>query len=669
MSGGTGVAWGILWPPHISYVRKRSQNVPPEFSFLKPSESYRPDIDGLRAVSVILVVLFHAGLGVTGGFVGVDVFFVISGYLITSLILKQQAAGKFDLAEFFARRVRRIIPAVSVMTLATLVLGSFCLSPAAWMNLAQSAVAQTAMVANVWYWRTINYFTTEAELKPLLHMWSLAVEEQFYLVYPFLLVFMGRSSRRTLFFVLSSLAVVSFVLAESILPIRASAVYYLLPFRAWELLLGGIVSLLPRHRFTRWSEVEVTVGSALVLGPAFLYNAKTPFPGLHALPPCVGAAMIIHGGSWGTTLVGRLLGSRPMVAVGLLSYSIYLWHWPLLALARNLLGIRLPWPVAAGLVGFSVALAAASWRCVEEPIRRGASFDSRWFSAKLFMATSASVLGLAGGILAGHGVPGRFTPRTLGFFAGRTDTPFRRSVTIDAAERGDLPAFGDAKGRMSVIVWGDSHAMMIVPGVDAACRKFGIGGVQATYWHTPALLDFVCVSSMGHSEKAPRFNRAVLKEILDRHPSVVIVGGVWREYAEHPDFEQALSQTVDAVTSAGIPLCFVLDPAVFPVPVAEALARRSFFGQGTTDLVVTPEDYQAKNRQANEIIRRVAAERAIVLDPAEVLTDANGNWVAQIDGEALYHDSSHLSGAGGRLLAPLFERLFQELGLGDPSLP
>ena len=635
---------------------------------MRTTDSYRPDIDGLRALSVMIVVLFHAGLGTTGGFVGVDVFFVISGYLITSLILKQQAAGRFDLVEFFARRVRRIIPAVCVMTLATLVLGSLWLSPAAWIDLAGSAMAQTVMMANVWYWRTIDYFSTEAELKPFLHMWSLAVEEQFYLVYPFLLVLLGRCSRRTLFFMLSALAAVSLVLAEYFLPIHASAVYYLLPFRAWELLLGGIVSLLPRHRFMRWKEFEVAVGSAMVLGPALLYDSQTPFPGLNALPPCVGAALIIHGGGSGTTLVGRWLGSRPMVAVGLLSYSIYLWHWPLLALARNLLGIRLPWPVAVGLVGLSVAVAAVSWRWVEEPIRRGSSFDSRRSSLKLFVAASASVLMLAGAILVGQGFPGRFSSTTLGYFAARHDRPFRHELAADAAERGDLPTFGDGAGSDSVVVWGDSHAMMIVAGVDAACVHRGIRGWQATYSSTPPVLDFVVNSRFGLNADGPRFNRAVLNAILDRRPSLVILGGFWRTYADRPGFEQALRETVDAVTSTGIPLCVVLDSAEFASPVPEVLARRSVFGQGTADVFVTGVEHEARNGQANEILRRIAEDRATVLDPSGVLT-SRGNWAAEIDGEALYHDAQHLTGAGGRRLAPLFEQLFRDLGIGTSVDP
>ena len=637
---------------------------------MKPTDSYRPDIDGLRALSVIVVVLFHAGLGVTGGFVGVDVFFVISGYLITSLILKQQSAGRFDLVEFFARRVRRIIPAVSVMTLATLVLGSLWLSPAAWIDLAGSAVAQTVMMANVWYWRTINYFSTEAELNPFLHMWSLAVEEQFYLVYPFILVYLGRYSRRTIFLVLSVLAAVSFVLAVAILPIRASAVYYLLPFRAWELLLGGIVSLLPRQRFPRRSEVEVSVGLAMVLGPAFLYDAQTPFPGMNALLPCVGAAMVIHGGSSGTTLAGRWLGSRPMVAVGLLSYSIYLWHWPLLALARNLLGIRLPWPVAVGLVGLSVAVAAASWRWVEEPIRRGSSFDSRRFSLKLFVATSASVLTLAGAILVGQGFPWRFSSTTLGYFAARTDTPFRLNVTVDAAERGDLPTFGDGNGRDSVLVWGDSHAMMIVPGVDAACRTLGISGIQATYSATPPLLGYVFNGSLyGLGAEGPRFNRAVMKTILERPVRLVVIGAHWENYAGSADFEQCLRETVDTITAAGIPVCLMLDVPTFSTSLPEALARRAIFGLGTADLVVSESNYQDQNRLTNSIIRSVAGNRAVILDPRDIMTDASGNWVAELGSEALYHDASHLSGTGGRRLAPLFERLFQELGVGASDGP
>ncbi|MEN9664856.1 MAG: hypothetical protein RLZZ326_1219 [Planctomycetota bacterium] len=644
--------------------------VPETATPMKPTDAYRPDIDGLRALSVIVVVLFHAGLGVTGGFVGVDVFFVISGYLITSLILKQQAAGRFDVVEFFARRVRRIIPAVCVMTLATLVLGSLWLSPAAWIDLAASALAQTAMLANVWYWRAINYFNAAAELKPFLHMWSLAVEEQFYLVYPFLLVFLGRYSRRTRFFVLSALAAMSFVLAQGFLTTRASAVYYLLPFRAWELLLGGIVSLLPRHRFTRWNEVEVAIGSAMVLGPALLYDAQTPFPGLNALPPCVGAALIIHGGRSGTTLIGRLLSSRPMVGIGLLSYSIYLWHWPLLALARNLLGIRLPWTIAAGLILMGLGAAALSWRWVEEPIRRGASFNSRRFSARLFVATSAVVLMVSCAIVAARGVPGRFTPRTLGYFAARTDAPFRHQVSVDAAERGEFPSFGMSEARDTVMVWGDSHAMMIVPGVDAASRTLGISGIQATYSDTPPLLDLVVHGSQyGLGAEGPRLSRAVVKTILDRPVRLVVIGAHWENYADRSDFERCLRETVDAITSAGIPVCLMLDVPSFSTPVPEALARRAIFGLPTADLVVSEREYQIQNRLVNAIIRRVAENRAVILDPREIMTDSSGNWVAELGGEALYEDSSHLSGAGGQRLAPLFERLFQELGLGIPGQP
>jgi hypothetical protein len=501
-------------------------------------------------------------------------------------------------------------------------------------------------------------------------MWSLAVEEQFYLLYPFLLIMLGKCSRRTLFFVLSAFAAMSLVLAEYFLPTRASAVYYLLPFRAWELLLGGIVSLLPRRRPTPSTEAEVAVGLAMILIPAFLYDTQTRFPGLGALPPCLGAALVIYGGQAGNTMVGRFLSSRPMVGIGLLSYSIYLWHWPLLALARNLIGIRLPWPFAAGLILLGLGAAALSWRWVEEPIRRGSSFNSRRFSAKLFVATSGLILMVASAIIASQGVPGRFTPRTLGYFAARTDRPFRHQVSVDAAERGDFPSFGISEGRDCVMVWGDSHAMMIVPGVDAACRNFGISGIQATYSATPPLLGFIFHGSRyGLGAEGPRFNRAVVKTILERPVRLVVIGAHWENYAGSADFEQCLRETVDTITAAGIPVCLMLDVPTFSTSLPEALARRAIFGLGTSDLVVSESKYQDQNRLANSIIRSVAGNRAVILDPRDIMTDASGNWVAELGGEALYGDASHLSGTGGRRLAPLFERLFQELGVGASDRP
>src|SRR5882724_756148 len=288
---------------------------------------YRPEIDGLRAVAVSAVILFHAGFRCPGGYVGVDVFFVVSGFLITSLIWSDLENGRFTFAYFWERRARRIVPALVVITIVTLVIGWFLLLPADLENLGRASASQSIFAANFHYLQDSGYFKGVAEEKPLLHTWSLAVEEQFYLIVPFLLFWIYRSkvlrARTAVISILTTIFAVS--LAISIYGITRFpwATFYLLPTRAWELLTGALVAFLPtfpllmRRRSLR--ELLSLLGMALILIPVFVYTSETPFPGLAAVPPCLGAALVILANtpSEGSapTILGSALSIRPVVFI------------------------------------------------------------------------------------------------------------------------------------------------------------------------------------------------------------------------------------------------------------------------------------------------------------------------------------------------------------------
>ena len=286
---------------------------------------YRADIDGLRAVAILPVVFFHAGFGFAqGGFVGVDVFFVISGYLITSLIHREMLAGKFSLARFYERRVRRLFPALFAML-------SVCAAVAAWLLLPQdlryfggSLFATTLFSSNIFFWLEAGYFDVAAERKLLLHTWSLAVEEQFYLLFPIFLLLVLRYLPRRLVAVTGAVTVASLLASEWMLRSSDSAAFYLAPFRAWELGLGASLALIApvaRHD-NRHAEVFAWLGLAMIAASVAVFSWQTPFPGLHALAPAVGAALVIWSGSGTSTHAGRILSARPLVFTGLISYSL-----------------------------------------------------------------------------------------------------------------------------------------------------------------------------------------------------------------------------------------------------------------------------------------------------------------------------------------------------------
>src|SRR5215471_5754383 len=361
-------------------------------------QAYRADIDGMRAVAIIVVVLFHAfPTKVHGGFVGVDIFFVISGYLISGIILRSVAAGGFDFLLFYARRVKRLFPALALVFAASLAFGWFALFPEELKHLGQHMAAGAAFVGNFLLWTEAGYFDSASELKPLLHLWSLAIEEQFYLIFPLTIWAMWRARIRTLP-VLVVLILISFTLNVIIVAIDPVAAFFLPHTRFWELLAGALLAALEISRGARaepdarrWKELWSSLGLLLVVAAAFGINRNKAFPGFWALFPVVGTWLLIWSGP-DTWVSRKILAVRPMVWIGSISYPLYLWHWPLFSFAR-IVASDTPSPEArTALEACSVALAWLTYRFVERPIRLGPTSALK-VGSLCFLVSVAGIVG------------------------------------------------------------------------------------------------------------------------------------------------------------------------------------------------------------------------------------------------------------------------------------
>ncbi|HEY8017832.1 MAG TPA: acyltransferase, partial [Dongiaceae bacterium] len=348
-----------------------------------PARPYRSDIDGLRAVAVLSVIAFHVKFSAfPGGYIGVDVFFVISGYLIGAIILEEVRAGRFSLLAFYERRVRRIFPALAALLILLSIPAYLYLLPNELTAYGGSVLAATFSVSNFYFLLHTGYFAAPAYYLPLLHTWSLAIEEQFYIFLPLFILLLHRLVPRLLPLLLLAATILSFALCLQKTGVDQAAAFYLPWTRAWELLLGTLVALglFAQPRTPLWRNVATLAGLALILGPAVAYNAATVFPGINALAPCLGAALIIAAGRAGDSLVAWLLSWRPLVFIGRISYSLYLWHWPVIVfmiMSGLTPSTHQPSWLKFLAVVISVILATLSWRYVETPFRSGPRRPSR----------------------------------------------------------------------------------------------------------------------------------------------------------------------------------------------------------------------------------------------------------------------------------------------------
>lgn len=458
--------------------------------------NYRPEIDGLRTLAVMPVVLFHAGVpGVTGGFVGVDIFFVISGYLISGILLNAISEQRFSLLDFYDRRIRRIFPALIFTYCFVFIVGIFIFMPNDLKVVGHSLAASALFFSNILFFFDSGYFDAPAHLKPLLHTWSLSVEEQFYVIWPLLLFCLMLLGKGWTIFITLCLALVSFTFAQIALSDSAPAAFFLSQYRAWELLLGALLALTSgRVTMGRWaSEIGGLAGLALIFGSLVMLNEHSAFPGMNAAYPCLGAALIILTTEQHQNLTKRFLSLRPLVFVGLISYSLYLIHWPIVVYWRYWSGAAPQLSATLVIVVLSILIATLMWKYVEQPFRHG-SFRFPAPKRVLIGTLSAALLAVFGYFFEQEdGFTFNLDPqvRSLNHQA-RAKNPYRtycHGVTKVHINNDDICNFGAPlkPGGFDLLLLGDSNGDHFVPALSVLTKKAAISGRQMTRSRCPSL--------------------------------------------------------------------------------------------------------------------------------------------------------------------------------------
>ncbi len=640
---------------------------------------YRPEVDGLRALAVIPVLLFHAGFGTPGGFMGVDIFFVISGYLITTLIVRDLQLGTFKMRNFWERRIRRILPAAAVMVIATLLTGALILLPDSFENLGQSALAQALMVSNFYFWQQDGYFAAPSDYEALLHTWSLAVEEQFYLILPLLLVYLNRKSPQRIALILGAIFLLSLIWSFFGPYLHPMATFYLLPARAWELLLGSLIAILaikvPGGRFG--AAVLSLMGIALMVYPMLTYAPTTPFPGIAAIPPCLGAALFIIATRGHATLAGQVLSLPPFVFIGKISYSLYLWHWPLLVFGRHLSIHETPLETRIALLAASLILAILSWRFIETPFRKPGllATQTQTQTFRFFYATTA-VVAIAGTLAyKTDGLPSRFDPDTLNI-AKVAKEKFDAPDNSKLREDGKIPRLeNNFKVKPTIMIWGDSHSKAALPVFRDLCRDYQTDILYASKGGIPPILG---IARKPLKEDMAEYNDAVFEALKKEEIKTIILIARWKIYPDEstsffipnitfrsPDgtaplviFETQLRDTVTRLRSHGLQVIILKQVPFQRRSVPENLVNAARFGRTSDQIGVSVADHLQHQEFVNSIIDSLAAPGVTILDPLPLLRDGERTLI-QKNGHPLYRDADHLSFAGSKILRPLFEPLFQ----------
>jgi peptidoglycan/LPS O-acetylase OafA/YrhL len=613
-------------------------------------ESYRPDIDGLRAIAVMSVVIHHISQPIMpGGFVGVDIFFVISGFLITSQIYKEAIDGSFSIRQFYKRRINRIIPALLTVVCISYIAGFFILSPADLSRLSASAFYSMIGVSNVYFWREYgNYFGGDTSVVPLLHTWSLGVEEQFYAIWPAAILLLIRLPRRYVLASLAALTLCAAVFSEYSLGIVASASYYLLPMRFFELMIGGVLAVgMTKNTvgLRAYRAAAGTAGLVLIAYSLFALDASAPFPGVNALPACLGTAMLIWSGAERNTISRLVLSNRPMVFLGLISYSLYLWHWPIIAYLNYLdVGTVLA-KTGSGLAA-ALLLSWLSWKYIEVPFRRsGATLQFSSVFVRRFAIPAAGLLSLGAATIFSGGFPQRFDPlvASLEQMALQQSHQLRKGCHVPTAAYqtppNDACRLGADKPHIDGILIGDSFANHFTGMLDVLAKADGITIMDYTMDACPPILNYTSAKSASYGEKCISRNRFAYSLVEKNRYSFVILAGQWPTGAE---VHNAMQSSIERILGTGAKVVVILSNQEIKNAAACPIKKLMFKMPASCD------------GQRNDIPHYWTSIRArfpqlIFIDPNEAICHG-GTCNPVIEKTLLYRDTVHLNDVGSRMI-------------------
>jgi peptidoglycan/LPS O-acetylase OafA/YrhL len=653
--------------------------------------SYRPDIDGLRAIAILSVVLYHAGVPFSsGGFTGVDIFFVISGYLLGGHIFSELRSGTFSFLRFYQRRAKRILPAFYVVLTFTILSGLLLLSPSENKLYVLSAFSATLSVSNIFFLRYLEgYFRVRSFFHPLLMTWSLGVEEQFYAVIPLLMLLLVRIRRSFLFPAILTVCVLSFLLAWRQVGVDPTSAFYLLPSRAWELGVGAFLAVMQQTRKPLTISAPITqllsmTGLALMLAPIFLLNENSPFPGPAAVPSVLGAAILIAvPSSW---INRRILSLPPLVFIGMVSYSWYLWHWPLLSYLHIASNDKVPSFAAFLAIMLSLVAAILSYYLIEQPFRRSSRKPGPMLIR--YAAVSLLLLAVCGSIWISYKIPGmpeRFpvlakVEHEAALSSGYPCTPTKDKLNLSP------PCYDASDPRPAVAVWGDSHSNALAPSIRSIANAQNYGFVQISL---PACLPLTGVTSYGlpYQESASQcmeFKRMALHLLqTDRHIRIVVLAGRWTNFfrpdggeawllsdssikpeklsldSATPLFKKSLSASIQGLQAAGKQVVVLEDVPTFDfdpvsrystshIPMRRLLAE----WMRSTD-ASDPGTSQSKdltlvantNAQLKTTINGL--HDVPLIDLYSALCPSGKDCIYRIGDRLLYRDSHHVTRYGG----------------------
>ncbi|MFQ3191548.1 MAG: peptidoglycan/LPS O-acetylase OafA/YrhL [Paraglaciecola sp.] len=655
---------------------------------------YRTEIDGLRAIAVIPVVLFHSGLELfSGGYVGVDIFFVISGYLISNIILGDIKEEKFSILSFYERRIRRIFPALFFVLFCTSIVALCLMLPSELNEYGKSLFSATLFYANYHFMFDAGYFTGPAETQPLLHMWSLAVEEQFYILFPLFLLIVSKITPGLRNICTWALLMFSFVYSLWLFSFAPEDAFYSAPARAWELLAGAVLALLsarnkqPRNEF--FANILSILGLLLICIAIFTFDTTTYFPNYAAILPVLGTALILYAAGFKNNLVGRILSLSPLRFFGNISFSLYLWHWPVIVLSKLYVITPISDIQLVLLLLVTTLLAYLTWFFVETPFRKRAIGGNRR-AILLFGSSSILLSSFVGAAFAiTDGFPQRFSEKTKILYSAANDAPKFRNCSfenINSYARLRKCEFGAKTSKKErVVVWGDSHGEALLPAIDKSAKENGVNGF---YFGRGGCLPLLDVHQIRQEYRGCVEEGEKVLDFMKNHPeiSTVILVARWAQYSTGVRYKGAPGHDTYIKDSLTIETSFAENKDVFLRGFERTLARLDDMGKDIVLVSQVPEteydipavsarlhiferemnlkslfkDYIQRQEYVNLIMEQLDNEYPITLVRPELAICDSVECNVFDSGIPIYRDNNHLARFYAEKISYLFDPLFNK---------